>query len=80
MNQRLLLRAEMKLPGRAWMEFSIDANQDGTTQLTIKAYYQALGFWGKAYWYACLPLHIFIFNDLIKQIERRSSSDNMASS
>jgi uncharacterized protein YbjT (DUF2867 family) len=78
LNQRLLLRAEMKLPGRAWMEFSIDANQDGTTQLTIKAYYQALGFWGKAYWYACLPLHIFIFNDLIEQIERRSANENKA--
>ena len=72
-NRRLLLRAEMKLPGRAWMEFSIDTNSDGTNQLTIRAYYQPFGFWGKAYWYACLPSHVFIFNDLIKQIERRSA-------
>jgi hypothetical protein len=71
-DRRVLLRAEMKLPGRAWMEFSIDTNPDGTSRLTLKAYYQPFGFWGKAYWYACFPLHIFIFNDLIEQIERRS--------
>jgi uncharacterized protein YbjT (DUF2867 family) len=69
-NRRLLLRAEMKLPGRAWMEFSIDTKADGTRQLTIRAYYQPFGFWGKSYWYACLPFHVFIFNDLLKQIER----------
>jgi uncharacterized protein YbjT (DUF2867 family) len=73
LNQRLLLRAEMKLPGRAWMEFSIDPNPDETRRLTMRAYYQPFGFWGKAYWYACLPLHFFIFTDLIEQIERRSA-------
>jgi uncharacterized protein YbjT (DUF2867 family) len=69
-NRRLLLRAEMKLPGRAWMEFSIDTNPDETRRLTIRAFYQPFGFWGKAYWYVCLPSHVFIFNDLIKEIER----------
>lgn len=73
-NRRLLLRAEMKLPGRAWMEFSIGANPDGTRRLIMRAYYQPTGFWGKAYWYACLPLHIFIFNDLIEQIEQRGAN------
>jgi uncharacterized protein YbjT (DUF2867 family) len=73
-DQRVLLRAEMKLPGRAWMEFSIDDNPDGSRRLTVRAYYQPFGFWGKAYWYACLPLHIFIFTDLIEQIEQRSSN------
>lgn len=72
-NRVLLLRAEMKLPGRGWLGFSINTNPDGTSRLTIKAYYQSFGFWGKAYWYACLPFHAFIFSDLVKQIERRSS-------
>jgi uncharacterized protein YbjT (DUF2867 family) len=71
-NQRLLLRAEMKLPGRAWLEFNVKADGEKMTKLILKAYYQPFGFWGKIYWYACLPLHIFIFNGLIKQIERRS--------
>ncbi len=76
-DRRVLLRAEMKLPGRAWMEFCIDENTDGTSRLTLNAYYQPFGFWGKAYWYACFPLHIFIFSDLIRQIERRSSTESI---
>jgi uncharacterized protein YbjT (DUF2867 family) len=70
-NERLLLRAEMKLPGRAWLEFSIGKSGD-KNRLSVKAYYQTRGIWGKLYWYLFLPFHIFIFNDLIKQIERKS--------
>jgi uncharacterized protein YbjT (DUF2867 family) len=72
-DNRLLLRAEMKLPGRAWLEFSIKAAGGGTSTLTLTAYYQPLGILGRLYWYSCFPFHIFIFNDLIVQIERRSS-------
>lgn len=71
-EQRLLLRAEMKLPGWAWLEFSIDANEGATNTLSVKAYYQPSGFLGKLYWYACYPFHSVIFQDLIEQIERRS--------
>ncbi len=70
-GERLLLRAEMKLPGRAWLEFSIDVGTDGKRQLTVTAYYQPFGFWGRIYWYAAIPLHIFIFQDLIAKIEER---------
>lgn len=73
-QQRLLLRAEMRLPGRAWLEFSIDPGDKGAQILSVKAYYQPSGFWGRVYWYACLPFHSIIFRDLIEQIERRSSS------
>jgi len=71
-DQRLLLRAEMKLPGWAWLEFSIDANEDASNTLSVRAYYQPSGFLGKVYWYACYPFHSIIFQDLIEQIERRS--------
>jgi len=71
-NQRLLLRAEMKLPGLAWLEFSTDKKEDGLNTLTVTAYYQASGFWGKVYWYTVYPFHSFIFQDLIEQIEQRS--------
>jgi hypothetical protein len=70
-NERLLLRAEMKLPGRAWLEFRIDP-KGGKNRLSVKAYYQTRGLWGKLYWYLFLPFHVFIFNDLIKQIDRTS--------
>jgi uncharacterized protein YbjT (DUF2867 family) len=71
-EKRLLLRAEMKLPGWAWLEFSIKDNGDEIHTLSVTAYYQASGFWGKVYWYAVYPFHNFIFQDLIEQIEQRS--------
>jgi hypothetical protein len=70
-NQRLLLRAEMKLPGRAWLEFTIaDANE--LRELTVTAYFDTESIWGSAYWYLCYPFHLFIFDNLIKTIEERS--------
>ncbi len=70
MNERLLLRAEMKLPGRAWLEFNIEED-DGKNRLSLKAHYQPRGLFGKIYWYFFLPFHNIIFDDLLKQIERR---------
>lgn len=70
-NKRLLLRAEMKLPGRAWLEF--DIREEGRKRrLSIIAHYYTDGLWGKAYWYIFLPFHRLIFNSLIEQIEKRS--------
>jgi uncharacterized protein YbjT (DUF2867 family) len=70
-NERLLLRAEMKLPGRAWLEFNIKDEAD-KRKLSIIAHYYTHSLWGKIYWYMFLPFHRLIFNDLIKQIEKRS--------
>ncbi len=69
-DKRLLLRAEMKLPGKAWLEFNIN-EEDGLRKLSVTPHYYTKGLLGKIYWYIFLPLHNFIFNDLIKQIERR---------
>jgi len=68
-DKRLLLRAEMKLPGRAWLEFLIDREED-KNRLSVNAYYQSKGLAGKTYWYLFLPFHHIIFIDLIKQIEK----------
>jgi uncharacterized protein YbjT (DUF2867 family) len=70
-DMRLLLRAEMKLPGKAWLEFNIKP-EDGRNRLSIIAYYFTESLFGRIYWYIFLPFHHFIFSDLIKQIERRS--------
>ncbi len=69
-NQKLLLRAEMKIPGKAWLEFEI--NKDGeNNRLIVTAYYDPNGWLGKLYWYSVLPSHYFIFTNLMKQIEKR---------
>ncbi|MDP2942762.1 MAG: SDR family oxidoreductase [Candidatus Omnitrophota bacterium] len=70
-SKKLLLRAEMRLPGKAWLEFNI-AEEDGKRKLNLTAYYDTHNLFGKIYWYMCLPFHHFIFYNLIKEIEKRS--------
>jgi len=71
--RQLLLRAEMKVPGYAWLEFRVDPITGSKNRLSVNAYYKTKGLWGRTYWYIFLPFHHFIFNDLIRQIERRSA-------
>lgn len=71
-GRQLLLRAEMKVPGYAWLEFRVDPVSGDKNRLSVNAYYKTKGLWGRTYWYIFLPFHHFIFGDLIKQIERRS--------
>jgi uncharacterized protein YbjT (DUF2867 family) len=63
-EKRLLLFAEMKLPGEAWLEFRID-NQNVLHQT---ATFRPLGLWGRLYWYSVLPFHGFIFRGMIRNI------------
>ena len=63
-EKRLLLYAEMKLPGEAWLEFKIDENK----VLTQSATFRPLGVWGRLYWYAVLPFHGFIFKGMLQNI------------
>ena len=62
-EKRLLLYAEMKLPGEAWLEFRI---KDDT--LYQRAVFRPKGIWGRMYWYSVLPFHYFIFNGLINNL------------
>lgn len=62
---RLLLYAEMKLPGDAWLEFKI---QDNVLHQT--ATFRPLGLWGRIYWYSVLPFHGLIFPGMIRNIVR----------
>jgi uncharacterized protein YbjT (DUF2867 family) len=63
-EKRLLLFAEMKLPGEAWLEFRIDNNNI----LHQTATFRPLGLWGRLYWYSVLPFHGLIFRGMIKNI------------
>lgn len=68
-EKRLLLYAEMKLPGEAWLEFKIKDNV-----LYQTATFRPLGLWGRLYWYALLPVHSFIFKGMIQNISAPSSN------
>ncbi|QNK63221.1 SDR family oxidoreductase [Pedobacter sp. PAMC26386] len=65
-NKRLLLYAEMKLPGEAWLEFRID----NKNLLMQTATFRPLGIRGRLYWYSVLPFHAFIFRGMMQNIAR----------
>jgi uncharacterized protein YbjT (DUF2867 family) len=66
-NRRLLLYAEMKLPGEAWLEFKI-IERNGRTFLSQVATFRPRGLWGRMYWYLMWPFHLFIFKGMARRI------------
>jgi uncharacterized protein YbjT (DUF2867 family) len=62
-NKRVLLLAQMKLPGKAWLEFTIEEGQ-----LIQTAHYYPNGLWGRLYWYVTNPFHNLVFQDLAEKI------------
>jgi uncharacterized protein YbjT (DUF2867 family) len=66
-NKRLLLFAEMKVPGEAWLEFKI-MKKDNKQYLRQTATFRPRGVWGRLYWYSVLPFHYFIFNGMINNL------------
>lgn len=65
-ERRLLLYAEMKMPGEAWLEFKV--GKDNIVKQT--ATFRPLGLMGRLYWYAVLPFHFFIFTGMIRSITK----------
>lgn len=66
-NKRLLLFAEMKVPGEAWLEFKIVEHHDQVFLSQI-ATFRPSGLWGRAYWYAMFPFHFFLFKGMAREI------------
>lgn len=66
----LRLRAEMKLPGEAWLEFRISAAPDGGSILEQQARFHPRGLWGRVYWYGLTPVHGFMFPRMARRIAR----------
>jgi len=64
-QQKLLLYAEMRLPGEAWLEFKIE---DGLLKQT--ATFRPRGLWGRLYWYSVLLFHGLIFNGMINNLAK----------
>lgn len=65
-RKRLLLFAEMRLPGEAWLEFKIDENNI----LHQTATFRPRGILGRLYWYSLIPFHFFIFKGMIRNIAK----------
>lgn len=63
----LRLRAEMKVPGRAWLEFRV-MTEGGGTRLTQTAMFDPAGLAGYLYWYGLYPIHVVIFRGMVRRL------------
>jgi uncharacterized protein YbjT (DUF2867 family) len=64
----LRLRAEMRLPGNAWLQFEAIPEADGGSVLRQTAFFEPRGIFGYLYWYSLIPFHEFIFGNMAKRI------------
>lgn len=72
-NERLLLYAQMKVPGKAWLEFKIKEDE-----LVQTAYFYPRGLWGRLYWYILTPVHYLVFRNMIKSILTKAKSNEQS--
>jgi uncharacterized protein YbjT (DUF2867 family) len=68
-HRRLRLSAEMRLPGRAWLEFEVTGDDTSST-IRQTAIFDPVGLWGRAYWYALFPVHELVFGGMLRAIGR----------
>ena len=71
-DRLMRLRAEMKVPGEAWLQFESLPQENDKTLLTVNAYFDVHGVTGLLYWYAMFPFHKFIFDGLTSRLASRA--------
>ncbi len=76
-GKRLLLSAEMKLPGRAWLEFVVEPTENGAV-IRQTAIFDPVGLWGLAYWYGVWPLHQMVFAGMLRGLARAAKKQHEA--
>ena len=71
---RLKLYAEMVLPGKAWLEFTI-IESEGQRIVCQEASFSPRGLGGQLYWYAVSPFHLFVFPTMLRNIVKKAKKD-----
>jgi hypothetical protein len=69
-NRLLRLVAEMRVPGRAWLQFEVDPEPGGGCQLRQTAIFDPVGLFGLAYWYVLYPVHQLVFAGMLRNMAR----------
>lgn len=72
----LRLRAEMKLPGRAWLELQVDESEQGATVYRQRAIFEPHGFGGHIYWKSIAPFHGIVFGGMARNITANAEKDS----
>ena len=77
-DKLMRLRAEMKVPGKAWLQFEIQSNEESpkSSILTQSAFFEPKGLSGLLYWYVLYPVHSLIFSGLCREIKKRAELKN----
>ncbi|WP_319470742.1 SDR family oxidoreductase [uncultured Pseudodesulfovibrio sp.] len=73
-GRRLLLLAEMRVPGEALLEFKLDTKWENAVDLSMTAKFLPKGLAGLAYWYAMYPFHVLLFSNMIENISRQAGT------
>jgi hypothetical protein len=79
-DRRLRLSADLKLPGRGWLDFEVTPLDGGRSLIRQTATFDPRGLLGSAYWYAIYPVHALIFRGLLRRIAQRAESDVLSHS
>lgn len=77
-GELLRLRAEMRLPGLAWLDLRVDRAEDGTTIYRQRATYRPQGLLGHLYWWAVAPFHGLVFGSMVRNIPRAAEKRGLA--
>jgi uncharacterized protein DUF2867 len=73
-DRLLRLAAEMKLPGRAWLQFEVDPDEEGGSTIRQTAIFDPAGVPGLTYWYSLWPIHNRIFGGMLERIAAASAT------
>ena len=73
-GRRLKLYAEMVLPGKAWLEFTV-TSENGKTKIVQEATFNPRGLGGQLYWYAVSPFHLFVFPTMLRNIVKKAKAN-----
>lgn len=76
-DKLLRLRATMRLPGRAWLEFAVEAAAPGS-RFRMTAFFEPRGLMGQIYWWAICPLHYAVFNGMSRRIVEHARAERRA--
>lgn len=77
-DRRLRLEAERKLPGRAWLQFDVEPEEERQSRIRQTAIFEPSNAWGRLYWCGLLPVHAVIFSGMLRGIARRAVRERQA--
>lgn len=78
-DELMRMSAEMKVPGRAWLEFEVRPDGLGDSIIRQTAVFDPTGLFGRLYWFALYPLHVVIFRGMLRAIARLAGHEHAAS-